>query len=60
MKPNFTNGQSINTADIVKDIIFYELFRRIKINAFLVILMIYEPMPGFPLLTCHFKHSLPV
>lgn len=54
MKPNFTNGQSINAADIVKDIIFYELFRRIKINAFLVILMIYELMPGFPLLTCHF------
>lgn len=41
MKPNFTNGQSINAADIVKDIIFYEIFRRIKINAFLVILMIY-------------------
>uniref|UniRef100_A0A669CQF1 C2H2-type domain-containing protein n=1 Tax=Oreochromis niloticus TaxID=8128 RepID=A0A669CQF1_ORENI len=28
--------------------------QRIKINAFLVIVMIYEPMPGFPLLTRHF------
>lgn len=34
MKPNFTNGQSVNAADIVKDIIFMSFSEESRLMPF--------------------------